>query len=98
MRRIPDTTMRELTALFQRVRDSQEDFKSAVGAQAEKHGIEAAVLRRVVAAVARDRVDQARETAQGVLDLIEEQVPDRCPIRVRKTSEGVFEATSLEIG
>lgn len=80
MRVLKDAEVRELVALYQRSRDACEDYSTAVKVRAEKCGCEPAYLRRAIVAVARDRVIQARDSAQGVLDLLDAIAPDECPI------------------
>lgn len=61
----------ELVLGYERIADARQSYNDAVEAVAKKTGSDAKALKRLVAAVARDRIERERESAQGALDLFD---------------------------
>lgn len=60
-----------LIAVYQRVKDAQEDYKLAAEAVAARTGRSPAALKKWVRALARDEAEKTRDEAQEVLDLFD---------------------------
>lgn len=60
-----------LIAVYQRVKDAQEDYKLAAEAVAARTGRSPAALRKWIRALARDEAEKTRDEAQEVLDLFD---------------------------
>lgn len=60
-----------LIAVYQRVKDAQEDYKLAAEAVAARTGRSPAALRKWIRALARDEAEKTCNEAQEVLDLFD---------------------------
>ncbi len=67
---IPETTMDELERAYAQAADLTEAFSDAIKEQAAKYSLDATVLRRVIRARARDKMDDLRDNARMTLDLL----------------------------
>ena len=68
---LPAATIDELRHSYRVAKDWREAFGDAIKAQSEKRGIKPAALRRYIAALEGDRLDDAREEAEDLERLIE---------------------------
>ncbi|MFO1351887.1 MAG: hypothetical protein U1F68_14935 [Gammaproteobacteria bacterium] len=69
---IPEATLQELERCYQEAADYADAYRDAIKAQAEKYKLDAKVLRRVVQARAKNKVDELRDEVQLTLDLLPE--------------------------
>lgn len=69
-----------LIALFQRIKDVQEDYNLAAEVVADRTGRPPAALRKWVRALARDEAEKTRSEAQEVLDLFDAEAGGEIPV------------------
>lgn len=68
---VPARVVDELRRCYREARDYTQALGDAIKAQAEKHGIDAGALRKYVAALEGDRVEDTRKEIEDLQRLIE---------------------------
>jgi hypothetical protein len=68
---VPPRVIEELRRGFREAKDYADAFGEAVKAQAEKHGIKLKALRRYIAALESDKLDEEAAVAADLERLIE---------------------------
>lgn len=67
---IPDRIVQELVRCREIAKDYAQGYSDAVKAQAEKHGIPVAALKRYVAALGDDKMQDARNEVEALDKLL----------------------------
>lgn len=70
MKPIPHDVRNHLLALMQKQQDAAEDLKIAIEGAAASHGVDKAVLRKVVTAWHKRKTEDLEEAAQQTLGLL----------------------------
>lgn len=91
--KLPTAAERDnLIAVYQRVKDAQEDYKLAAEAVAARTGRSPAALKKWVRALARDEAEKTRSEAQEVLDLFDAEaggdIPSGHPVAMANPETG----------